>query len=150
MTPGGRVRLHRRRRRRHLRVAPVPYDPCYPNTGGTVSADADCLFCKIAGGQIPADVVRESEHTLAFRDISPQAPTHVLVIPREHHRDVASLAAAAPGTLAELVREAAAVAAGEGIEAYRLVFNTGSEAGQSVFHVHGHVLGGRAMTWPPG
>lgn len=115
-----------------------------------MSADADCLFCKIAGGQIPAEVVRESERTLAFRDISPQAPTHVLVIPREHHRDVASLAADAPDTLAEVVREAAAVAAAEGIEAYRLVFNTGSEAGQSVFHVHGHVLGGRAMTWPPG
>nr|WP_221441720.1 HIT domain-containing protein [Jiangella mangrovi] len=108
------------------------------------------MFCKIAGGQIPADVVRESERTLAFRDISPQAPTHVLVIPREHHRDVASLAAESPDTLAELVREAAAVAAAEGIEAYRLVFNTGSEAGQSVFHVHVHVLGGRAMTWPPG
>jgi histidine triad (HIT) family protein len=115
-----------------------------------VTRDADCLFCKIAGGQIPADVVRETEHMLAFRDISPQAPTHVLVVPREHHRDVASLAAAAPATLAELVRTAAAVAAGEGIEAYRLVFNTGEQAGQSVFHVHGHVLGGRAMTWPPG
>ncbi len=115
-----------------------------------MNRDADCLFCKIAGGQIPADVVRETEHTLAFRDISPQAPTHVLVVPREHHRDVASLAAAAPDTLAELVRTAAAVAAGEGIEAYRLVFNTGEQAGQSVFHVHAHVLGGRAMTWPPG
>ncbi|PZF80396.1 HIT domain-containing protein [Jiangella anatolica] len=115
-----------------------------------MSQDADCLFCRIAAGQIPADVVRETEHTVAFRDISPQAPTHVLVIPREHHRDVAALAAAAPDTLAVLVREAAAVAAAEGIEAYRLVFNTGEQAGQSVFHVHGHVLGGRAMTWPPG
>lgn len=115
-----------------------------------MTRDADCLFCKIVDGQIPAAVVRESERTVAFRDISPQAPTHVLVIPREHHRDVAALAAAAPETLTELVREAAAVAATEGIDAYRLVFNTGAEAGQSVFHAHVHVLGGRTMTWPPG
>ncbi|WP_238993033.1 histidine triad nucleotide-binding protein [Jiangella aurantiaca] len=115
-----------------------------------MTRDADCLFCKIAGGEIPADVVRENERTLAFRDISPQAPTHVLVVPRDHHRDVASLAAAEPDTLAELVRTAADVAADEGIDAYRLVFNTGEQAGQSVFHVHVHVLGGRAMTWPPG
>lgn len=108
------------------------------------------MFCKIVGGEIPAAVVRESERTLAFRDISPQAPTHVLVVPREHHRDVAALAEAAPETLAELVREAAAIAAAEGIDAFRLVFNTGERAGQSVFHVHAHVLGGRPMTWPPG
>ncbi|SDT41623.1 histidine triad nucleotide-binding protein [Jiangella sp. DSM 45060] len=115
-----------------------------------MTRDADCLFCKIAGGEIPAEVVHETERTLAFRDIAPQAPTHVLVVPREHHPNVASLAAAAPDTLAELVRTAADVAAGAGIEAYRLVFNTGEQAGQSVFHVHAHVLGGRAMTWPPG
>ena len=111
---------------------------------------SDCLFCRIVAGEVPATVVAETDRTIAFRDISPQAPTHVLVVPREHHRDVASLAAAAPDTLAEVVRRAAEVAAGEGIEAYRLVFNTGEQAGQSVFHVHGHVLGGRAMTWPPG
>ncbi|TDE01306.1 histidine triad nucleotide-binding protein [Jiangella asiatica] len=115
-----------------------------------MSPDPDCLFCKIVAGEIPTNVVRESERTLAFRDVSPQAPTHVLVVPRDHHRDVAELAEAAPETLAELVSTAKAVADDEGIEAHRLVFNTGAEAGQSVFHVHGHVLGGRRMTWPPG
>ncbi|WP_245597201.1 histidine triad nucleotide-binding protein [Jiangella gansuensis] len=115
-----------------------------------MSPDPDCLFCKIVAGAVPATVVLETRRTLAFRDISPQAPTHVLVIPRDHHRDVAELADASPETLAELVDTARAVAADEGIDAYRLVFNTGAQAGQSVFHVHGHVLGGRAMTWPPG
>ncbi|PSL06930.1 histidine triad (HIT) family protein [Haloactinopolyspora alba] len=115
-----------------------------------MNQDPDCLFCKIVAGEIPATVVRRSERTVAFRDVSPQAPTHVLVIPKEHHADVPTLAEVAPDTLTELVNEAGAVAADEGIDAFRLVFNTGAEAGQSVFHVHGHVLGGRAMTWPPG
>ena len=87
---------------------------------------------------------------VAFRDIDPQAPTHVLVIPRAHHADVADLAAADPEALAELVTEAAAVAADDGHADFRLVFNTGAEAGQSVFHVHGHVLAGRPLAWPPG
>ena len=109
----------------------------------------DCLFCKIAAGEIPADVVRENDQTVAFRDINPQAPTHVLVIPRGHHKDVAELSRDS-GLLAAVLREAAAVAEQEGLDAYRVVFNTGQDAGQTVFHVHAHVLGGRGMTWPPG
>ena len=112
-------------------------------------ADAaqDCLFCRIARGEVPAATVRETDRVIAFEDINPQAPTHVLVIPREHHVTVADLAAADPETLAELVREAAAAAGGRD---FRLVFNSGAEAGQSVFHVHGHVLAGRSLSWPPG
>ncbi|MFC8196380.1 histidine triad nucleotide-binding protein [Streptomyces sp. NPDC060006] len=110
----------------------------------------DCLFCKIVGGKIPATVVRETDTTVAFRDISPQAPTHVLVIPRAHHPDAASLAAAEPGVLADVVREAGEVAAEEKLDSYRIVFNTGGGAGQTVFHAHAHVLGGRGMQWPPG
>lgn len=110
----------------------------------------DCLFCRIVAGETPATVVRESPKTLSFRDISPQAPTHILVVSREHHLNVGALAQADPAALAELITEANAVAAEAGLEAFRLVFNTGAEAGQSVFHVHGHVLGGRSMRWPPG
>jgi histidine triad (HIT) family protein len=110
----------------------------------------DCLFCRIAAGEIPATVVRETERVMAFRDVNPQAPTHVLVIPRKHYPDVAALAEADPEILAELVREGRAAARDDGHEAYRLVFNTGAETGQSVFHAHGHVLAGRPMAWPPG
>jgi histidine triad (HIT) family protein len=113
-------------------------------------AVADCLFCRIVAGELPATVVRESTRVVAFRDIDPQAPLHVLVIPRQHHDSVGALAAAEPALLAELVSMAAAVAAEAGHPAYRLVFNTGAEAGQSVFHVHGHVLAGRPLAWPPG
>ncbi|MCX2969869.1 MULTISPECIES: histidine triad nucleotide-binding protein [Streptomyces] len=111
---------------------------------------ADCLFCKIVAGEVPATLVRETETTVAFRDINPQAPTHVLVIPKAHYPDVASLAAAAPQLAADVAKEAGRVAAEDGAEAYRLVFNTGSAAGQTVFHVHGHVLAGRGLQWPPG
>ncbi|MFF2650526.1 histidine triad nucleotide-binding protein [Streptomyces sp. NPDC058045] len=112
----------------------------------------DCLFCKIIAGEVPATIVRESETTVAFRDINPQAPTHVLVIPRAHHRDAAALAEAEPQVVADILREAAAVAADEKIDAtgYRVVFNTGPGAGQTVFHTHAHVLGGRGFEWPPG
>lgn len=112
----------------------------------------DCLFCKIVAGDIPADVVTESARTIAFRDINPQAPTHVLVIPRDHHPGVAALAAADSDLLAEVMAQAHQVAAAEGIAAdgYRVVFNTGSRAGQTVYHVHAHVLGGRDLSWPPG
>jgi histidine triad (HIT) family protein len=110
----------------------------------------DCLFCKVATGEVPAELVLEGETVLAFRDIHPQAPTHVLVIPRAHHPDAASLAAEEPGALVELVEVAREVARAEGHDSYRLVFNTGEEAGQTVFHVHGHVLAGRTLTWPPG
>lgn len=113
---------------------------------------ADCLFCSIATGDIPAELVAESARTIAFRDINPQAPTHVLVIPRDHHPDLAAVAAADAGLLAEMVAQAHRVAQAEGIasDGYRVVFNTGPRAGQTVFHVHAHVLGGRDMTWPPG
>jgi histidine triad (HIT) family protein len=113
-------------------------------------AVADCLFCGVVAGEIPATIVRETPRLIAFRDINPQAPTHVLLIPRVHRSSVAELATEDPEVLAELVREAAAVATDEGHSAYRLVFNTGTEAGQSVFHVHCHVLAGRPLAWPPG
>jgi histidine triad (HIT) family protein len=113
--------------------------------------DQDCLFCKIVSGDIPADIVHETETTVAFRDIEPQAPTHVLVIPRSHHRDAAALAKAEPETAVDLLNAASAVADKEGLaDGYRLVFNTGKGANQVVFHVHLHVLGGRRMGWPPG
>jgi len=96
--------------------------------------------------------VLESSRTLSFRDISPQAPTHVLVIPKEHYPDLAALAAADGSLLAELISQAAEVARAEGISGsgYRVVFNTGADAGQAVPHVHAHVLGGRVLSWPPG
>ena len=118
--------------------------------------DDDCLFCKIASGDIDADVVHESSTTVAFRDLNPQAPTHVLVIPKEHHPTAVELAAADPNLLAQVVSVAHDVARQEGLvtdgsePGYRLVTNTGPQAGQSVFHVHFHVLGGRRMNWPPG
>jgi histidine triad (HIT) family protein len=111
---------------------------------------ADCLFCRVVAGDLPADVVHRGERVLAFRDINPQAPTHVLVVPVSHHRSVAELATADAAALSELVATAERIAAAEGHVDFRLVFNTGALAGQSVFHVHGHVLAGRAMTWPPG
>lgn len=110
----------------------------------------DCLFCKIVAGHVPANVVRETDTTVAFRDINPQAPTHILVIPKVHHPDVASLAAAEPAIAADVLREAGEVASEEKLESYRVVFNTGSGAGQTVFHAHAHLLGGRGMQWPPG
>ncbi len=114
--------------------------------------EQDCLFCKIVSGDVPATVVRESARTLAFRDINPQAPTHVLVIPKEHHANAAALAEYDGGLLAELISEAHHVAADDGVadSGYRVVFNTGPGAGQTVFHVHAHVLGGRGLNWPPG
>lgn len=112
--------------------------------------DNDCLFCKVVAGEVPAELVHEGERVVAFRDINPQAPVHVLVVPREHQPDVGALAGADPTVLAELATVAAQVAADAGHTSYRLVFNTGTDAGQTVFHVHGHVLAGRHLTWPPG
>jgi histidine triad (HIT) family protein len=108
-----------------------------------------CLFCRIVRGEIPARIVREDEHTVAFRDIDPKAPTHVLVIPRVH---VASLDEARdPALVGQVMLAAAEVAASEGIAGgYRTVINTGADAGQTVHHLHVHVLGGRKLTWPPG
>jgi histidine triad (HIT) family protein len=116
----------------------------------TAGSVADCLFCRVVAGELPATVVRESAGTVAFRDLAPQAPTHVLVVPRTHFETVGALATADPGLLAEVVGEAVAVADAEGLAGHRLVFNTGAAAGQQVFHVHAHVLGGRPMRWPPG
>ena len=113
---------------------------------------ADCLFCKIIERTIPASIVYEDDRILAFNDINPQAPTHVLVVPKRH---IASLDELAPGDdqiVGEVVRRAAALAKERGIAAagYRTVFNTNREAGQTVFHIHLHLLGGRTMRWPPG
>ena len=106
----------------------------------------DCLFCKIVAGDIPADVVAETERTLAFRDIAPQAPTHVLVVPRDHHADAAACVAADPGLLVEVMAAAVEVARSERLDGgYRLVTNVGDDAGQTVHHLHVHVLGGRAL-----
>jgi len=112
----------------------------------------DCLFCKIASGELPATLVLETERTIAFRDINPQAPIHVLIIPKRHYRDLADLAAADAELLAEMAGQAHEVALADGIAetGYRVVFNTGSNAGQTVEHAHAHVLGGRPMAWPPG
>jgi histidine triad (HIT) family protein len=113
---------------------------------------ADCLFCRIVAGEIPADIVAENARAIAFRDLSPVAPTHSLVIPREHLENVAEVAAKAPETLTEVFTLAAEVAAAEGIadSGYRLVANTGQDGHHTVFHAHVHVLGGRSMGWPPG
>jgi histidine triad (HIT) family protein len=112
----------------------------------------DCLFCRIAAGEIPADIVADSEHALGFRDISPVAPTHVLVIPRGHHPNLAAVAESDPETLVAMVRLARSIADDEGVSAdgYRLVANTGASAHQTVFHAHLHLIGGRPMGWPPG
>ena len=110
----------------------------------------DCLFCRIIAGEIPSETVAETAAAIAIRDINPQAPTHVLVIPREHYRDVFDLADADAGVLAALIDLADQVAEDECEGEYRLVFNTGPSAGQSVFHVHGHVLGGKQLGWSPG
>ena len=117
-----------------------------------MTTQPDCIFCKIVAGEIPAKKVYEDERALAFRDINPQAPTHALVIPRAH---VASLEEAGEddeAMLGHLLRVAARVAREEGHAetGYRTVINTGAGAGQTVFHIHVHVLGGRTLTWPPG
>ncbi|MDZ4674794.1 MAG: histidine triad nucleotide-binding protein [Gemmatimonadota bacterium] len=110
---------------------------------------SDCIFCRIAAGEIPATVVARTSQALAFRDLNPQAPTHLLVIPLSH---ADSAATASPEILAQVLGLAAEVARAEGLEerGYRLVTNIGRDGGQSVGHLHVHVLGGRAMHWPPG
>ena len=113
---------------------------------------ADCVFCAIAAGRVPASRVLESPRTVAFRDVNPQAPVHVLVVPKDHFEDLAALSAFGGGLVGELAAQALQVARAEGLAegGYRIVFNTGADGGQTVQHVHAHVLGGRAMTWPPG
>lgn len=112
----------------------------------------DCLFCKIVAGQVPAEIVHEGTHVVAFRDINPQAPTHIQIIPRRHVSAIADFEPDADASwLVELVQAAADLARSAGLtNGYRLVFNNGPHAGQSVFHVHLHLLGGRQMRWPPG
>jgi histidine triad (HIT) family protein len=111
---------------------------------------SDCLFCRIAAGEIPSDRVLEDDEIIAFRDISPRAPTHVLVIPRRHVADLQSLTDADADLAAALFRGVREVASNAGLRSYRVVSNVGAEAGQSVDHLHLHVLGGRPMSWPPG
>jgi histidine triad (HIT) family protein len=114
--------------------------------------DPDCLFCKIAAGEIPADIIKQGDDWVAFRDISPQAPTHVLIIPRQHVATLNDAGAEHAVLLGQLLLAAKEIAADEGIaeHGYRTVLNCNAGAGQSVFHVHMHVLGGRDMGWPPG
>lgn len=115
-------------------------------------SDSNCLFCKIIDGQIPGEFVHKDDKCVVIRDINPQAPTHILVIPREHMESLDDASAGDEQLLGHLLRVGARVANQEGLgdNGYRTVINTGAGAGQSVFHVHVHVLGGRALTWPPG
>jgi histidine triad (HIT) family protein len=110
----------------------------------------DCLFCRIAAGEIPSKQAYSDDRIYAFHDIAPKAPTHVLVIPRRHIGKLADVGTEDQALLGEVVLRAAAIARELNLEHYRLVANNGEGAGQSVFHVHFHLLGGRAMAWPPG
>jgi histidine triad (HIT) family protein len=111
---------------------------------------SDCLFCKIASGEIPSKKVYSDDRVYAFHDIAPKAPTHVLVVPRRHIARLADAGAEDRELVGEVVARAAAIARDLGLEHYRLVVNNGEGAGQTVFHLHFHLLGGRTMTWPPG
>jgi histidine triad (HIT) family protein len=110
----------------------------------------DCLFCKMSSGEIPVNFLYRSENVFAIADIAPQAPVHVLIIPRAHHENAADLAVGHEAALTELFTTAKKLAAESGLDGYRTVFNTGASAGQSVFHAHLHLLGGRPFAWPPG
>jgi histidine triad (HIT) family protein len=113
---------------------------------------ADCLFCKIVAGTIPSSIVYQDEHLIAFKDINPQAPMHVLIVPRRHIATLNDLSADDDQLVGEMIRRAAALATDQGHaqRGYRTVFNCNAEAGQTVFHIHLHVLAGRSLTWPPG
>lgn len=115
-------------------------------------AHPDCLFCKIVAGEIPAQIIERTDRVVAFRDIDPKAPTHVLIIPVAHQPNIAATAAADPALAGSLFTMAALIAHNEGLDesGYRLVVNTGASAQQTVFHTHLHLLGGRDFTWPPG
>ncbi len=110
----------------------------------------DCLFCKIAAGDIPAEKLFEDEEMLAFCDIAPQAPVHFLVIPKKHIQDPAGVGSEDEALIGRMMRTGSQVAEENGISDFRLVFNNGADAGQTVFHLHMHVLGGRSLGWPPG
>lgn len=113
---------------------------------------AECLFCKIVAGDIPGAIVYQDDQVVAFKDINPQAPMHVLIVPRRHIATLNDLAASDDGLVGDMVRRAAALAAERGYAdgGYRTVFNCNADAGQTVFHIHLHVLGGRRLSWPPG
>ena len=112
----------------------------------------DCLFCKIINREIPASIVYEDERVMAFNDIDPQGPTHVLVVPKVHIATLNDLQPGDDAIVGEVVRRAAAIARERGIDAsgFRTVFNTNRDAGQTVFHIHLHLIGGRSLAWPPG
>jgi len=114
-----------------------------------MSMEDDCLFCRIIAGDVAATVVHDDESVLAFADVNPKAPTHVLIVPKRHVADMGELGAD-PATAAAVVAGVATVARELGLASYRTVFNTGPGAGQTVFHVHAHLLAGRTLTWPPG
>jgi histidine triad (HIT) family protein len=113
-----------------------------------VATDANCLFCKIVAGDVPGDIVHQNDRLVAFRDISPKAPLHVLIAPRDHQPNAAASVAADPTIVGELVAVAAAIAEREGYEAYNLLFNTGADAGQTIFHTHLHLLAGGITALP--
>ncbi len=123
---------------------------CAP--GGEEGMSQDCIFCRIARKEMKSEVVAEDEETFAFRDLDPQAPTHVLVIPKEHIEKLPDLGGERAELIGRLVLKGVEIARAEGLaeRGFRLVLNSGAEAGQSVFHLHMHVLGGRKMGWPPG
>ena len=110
----------------------------------------NCLFCKLINGEIPSDKLYEDDDVYAFRDIAPQAPVHFLVIPKKHISGPGAVTSEDEQIMGKVLRMADEIAKNEGVEQYRLVFNNGEEAGQTVFHVHMHVLGGRGLSWPPG
>jgi histidine triad (HIT) family protein len=113
---------------------------------------ADCLFCKIIERKIPASIVHEDDHVIAFNDINPQGPVHILVVPKRHIASLNDLTADDDAIVGELVRRGAAIARERGVSAggFRTVFNTNKDAGQTVFHIHLHLIGGRPLAWPPG
>jgi histidine triad (HIT) family protein len=113
---------------------------------------SECLFCRISAGQIPASIVHQDERLVAFNDIDPKAPLHVLIVPRRHVPTLNDLTDADDRLIGEMIRRAAAIAKDRGFAegGYRAVFNCNQNAGQSVFHIHLHLLAGRALTWPPG
>lgn len=113
-----------------------------------MATDPNCLFCKIVAGVVPGDIVHENDRLVAFRDISPKAPLHVLVAPRDHQPNAAASVAVDPTIVGELVAAAAGIAEREGYEAYNLLFNTGAEAGQTIFHTHLHLLAGGITALP--
>jgi histidine triad (HIT) family protein len=112
--------------------------------------DKDCLFCRIVAGDIPASIFKKTDQVTVFQDITPQAPTHLLVIPNQHFANMAEVAKVEPSLVGEIITVADQVATELGLSSYRTNINTGAGAGQSVFHAHLHLLGGRAFAWPPG